>query len=289
LAPRAGVPQANDFKGVDCQTELRAVIDAKGISPELANALEAQSLGAAGQSLYDLINGSSDTHHLDTTARLLWKGYGEGAVSDTEATYLSACIDRRRPLGRRTAPGHASTLGRLNGRIVGRFTSRQRQRSPDRKASRDRRRMLGGSSALPDTMRHHYTEGQRAVLCIVAGEIKRQGVCDMPIDKIAALAGVCRTTVQTAMHEGRLLGHVTIEERPVPGRKSLPNIVRISSREWLVWLSRGPSAASLIGSKMVKSVSTTKIIDLRKEEAAKEKDDRKGRGPPQTTPLRRSA
>lgn len=51
-----------------------------------------------------------------------------------------------------------------------RLTSRNRPRSPDRQASRDRRRRLGGSSALPDTMRHHYTEGQRAVLCVVAGE-----------------------------------------------------------------------------------------------------------------------
>ena len=45
--------------------------------------------------------------------------------------------------------------------------------------------MLGGSSALPDTLRHHYTEGERAVLFIVAGEVKRHGICDLPIDEIA--------------------------------------------------------------------------------------------------------
>lgn len=50
---------------------------------------------------------------------------------------------------------------------------------------RHRKRMLGGSSALPDTMRHHYTEGERAALCVVAGEVKRQGVCDLSIDDIA--------------------------------------------------------------------------------------------------------
>jgi hypothetical protein len=133
-------------------------------------------------------------------------------------------------------------------------------------------------------MRHHYTEGQRAVLCIVAGEIKRQGVCDFPIDKIAALAGVCRTTVQTALHEARLLGHVTIEERPVPGRKSLPNVVRISSREWLVWIKRGPSAARAIGSKPVNLVNTTKTVDLRKKEAWQEKYRRTGHGPSHAGP-----
>ena len=74
-------------------------------------------------------------------------------------------------------------------------------------------------------------EGQRAVLCIVAGEIKHRGLCDLPIDKIAALAGVCRTAVQTTIHEARRLGHIKITERPIPGRKHLPNVVEIASAE----------------------------------------------------------
>jgi hypothetical protein len=85
--------------------------------------------------------------------------------------------------------------------------------------------MLGGSSALPHNLRHHYTEGQRSVLCIVAGEVKRHGICDFPIDKIAALAGVCRTTVQTALHAARRLGHITI-----------PNARNRAARICLTWL-----------------------------------------------------
>lgn len=150
-----------------------------------------------------------------------------------------------------------------------RFTPRQRPRSPDRQASRDRRRRLGGSSALPDTLRHHYTEGQRAVLCIIAGEIKYRSVCDLPIDKIAALAGVCRTTVQTTLHEARRLGHIRITERPRPGRKHLPNLVYIVSSEWQAWLKRGPSAHRPIGSKSVKLVSTTKSRDIQKDRFAR--------------------
>ena len=125
--------------------------------------------------------------------------------------------------------------------------------------------MLGGSSALPDNLRHHYTEGQRAVLCIVAGEVKRHGICDFPIDKIAALAGVGRTTVQTTMHEARRLGHITITERPQRGRKSLTNILQISPPEWRAWLRRAPSPARSIGFNSLKMVSTTKITDLRKK------------------------
>lgn len=139
-----------------------------------------------------------------------------------------------------------------------RFKPRQRPRSPDRKASRDRRRMLGGSSAVPPQLRHCYTEGQRAVLCIVAGEVGRRGVCDLSIDKIAALAGVCRTTVQTTLHEAKRLGHVRITERPQPGRKHLPNVVEIISAEWRVWLKRGPSSHRPIGSSSVNLVSTTR-------------------------------
>ena len=142
-----------------------------------------------------------------------------------------------------------------------RVVPRQRPRSPDRQASRDRRRRLGGSSALPDTLRHHYTEGQRAVLCIIAGEVKHHGICDLPIDRIAALAGVCRTLVQTTLHEARRLGHLKVTERPMRGRKSLTNLVAIVSPEWRTWIKRGPSAHRPIGSKSVNLVSTTKSKD----------------------------
>jgi hypothetical protein len=208
-------------------------------------AIVAQTLGALGNAIYGSINGCSDPDYLTDIGRQLWQSWGAGSIGDGEAEYLTSCIERRRPLGRRTAPGYATPLGKLTSRIGSRFTPRQPQRSPNRKASRDRRRMLGGSSALPDNLRQHYTEGQRAVLCIVAGEVKHHSICDLPIDKIAALAGVCRTTVQTTMHEARRLGHITITERPQHGRKSLTNIAQIRSPEWRVWVCRAstPSRA----------------------------------------------
>jgi hypothetical protein len=231
------------------QTSLSVPIEHKRLSGSLANHVspkaeaEAEALGEAGRAIYEAIVVCSDPDQLDSVGRLLWKGLAEGSISDGEATYLSSCLEQRRPLGRRTAPGHATPLGKLGGRLASRFTTRQRQRSPDRKASRDRRRMLGGSSALPDTLRHHYTEGQRAVLCIIAGEVKKHGICDLPNEKIAALAGVCLTTVQTTGHEARRMGHISISERPQRGRKSLTNIVQITSPEWRVWIRRRQSPA----------------------------------------------
>jgi hypothetical protein len=132
---------------------------------------------------------------------------------------------------------------------------------------------------LPDSLRQHYTEGQRSVLCIVAGEIKRHGVCDFPIDKIAALAGVCRTTVQTTLRAARQLGHMKVTERPRPGRKNLPNVIEIISPAWRRWIRRGPSAARLIGSNSVKMLNPTKNTDLNKRVADQEESNQMVAGP----------
>jgi len=163
---------------------------------------------------YDEINFATTSDQLDHIARNMWGAHCAGEISEPDADFLQSAIDRRRPASKytpRTAPELA--IGRLIRRLGTRFTPRQHPRSPDRKASRDRRRTLGGSAHLPPNLRQHYTEGQRAVLAVVAGEIKHHGVCDLPIDKVAALAGVCRTTVQTTLHEARRLFHVKITER----------------------------------------------------------------------------
>ncbi len=127
---------------------------------------------------------------------------------------------------------------------ISKFTLRRCQRSPDRETSRTRRRMLARDGRMPPGVRAHYTEGECAALTIIAGQIKHQGHCDLPIDRIAAQAGVSRTTVQNAIREARRLGHISKEERPVKGRKSLTNVIRIISREWLVWIERGPAAGT---------------------------------------------
>ena len=225
------------------------------------------ALNSAAAAFYDTINAAASPEQLDNLARAVWYQYGEGAFSDDEATFLDVAIRKRRPTGRPWAAVQQTvgSLGSAMSRWTSRFKPRQRARCPNRQASRERRRRLGGSSVLPDTLRHHYTEGQRAVLCIVAGEVKHHGVCDLPIDKIAALAGVCRTTVQTTLHEARRLDHIEITERPVSGRKNLPNLIKIISREWRAWIKRGPSAHRPIGSKSMNLVSTTKNKEFKKE------------------------
>ena len=228
----------------------------------------------AAATIYNAINEARSPDQLDQLARLLWQGNGEGAIPDDDAAFLASCIDRRRPRGQATAPGFHRPIGNFTGRLGSRFTPHQRPRSPDRQASRDRRRMLGGSSVMPPELRHHFTEGQRAVLCILAGEVKQKGFCDLPIDKIAALAGVCRTTVQTTLHEARRLFHIRITERPQRGRKSLTNVVEVISPEWLAWIKRGPTTQGRIGSNFVNMVSTTKSKE--REKVASEREGRSG-------------
>jgi hypothetical protein len=284
MAEREVIPPGNYINDLGRQTFPSAHTDHKDVSAALANQL---SLGAA--LVYDNINAASSSDSLDNIARAVWHSWGKGALTDDEATFLNVAIDRRRSITfhrpSRNGAGPAGAVGGLLGRIDSRFKPRPaRRRLTDeaRTKRRHRKRMLGGSSAMPDTMRHHYTEGERAVMCIVAGQVKRQGICDLSIDEIADRAGVGRTTVQNAMHEARRLSHVKITERRQRGAKNLTNVVEIISAEWRDWIKRGPSAARGTGSKGFTNVNTTKITDIKNKDATDEERLRRGTAPPPT-------
>src|ERR1700731_2197970 len=100
-----------------------------------------QALRPVASAMHEAINLCSNPDQLHETGLRLWEAWGAGEISDGEGNYLQSLIERRRPLRRMAL--HAKPAGRFAGRLCGRFTPRQRQRSPDRKASRDRRRMLG--------------------------------------------------------------------------------------------------------------------------------------------------
>jgi hypothetical protein len=164
---------------------------------------------------------------------------------------VMADIPDARPPGR-GAPGARPVSAATP---VRRFRPRRYQCSPDRRASRDRRRTWAGAGLLPPNARGSYTPGETAVLTVIALEVKRRGFCDLPNDRIAATAGVCRTTVKNALRRAKDVADITVTERPVPGRKSLTNVVRIVSRKWLTWIQRGRAAG--IGGK---TVSPSKIL-----------------------------
>lgn len=244
MVPRGDPPLGNNDSKLDCQTSLTAHTESKSVSNELTNPPTAlrNFESAAAYRICERINGALSPEQLDHIAIQLIQSWGAGAITDHDAEVLHSLIERRRPFGV-AARASQKQRSKLAARLS-RFLPRHRARSPNRKASRDRRRMLGGSSALPSSIRHYYTEGQRAALCVVAGEIKRQGFCDLALDAIAARAGVCRTSVQDALHEARRMFHLKITERPRPGRKNLTNVVEIISPEWRRWLWRNSSAGT---------------------------------------------
>jgi hypothetical protein len=68
--------------------------------------------------------------------------------------------------------------------------------------------------------------------------------------------------VKNAIRTAAGLGLLTVEERRREGRRNLPNVVRILSKEWTSWLTRGgrstrPTAEPLIGVKKITPTDTS--------------------------------
>jgi hypothetical protein len=95
---------------------------------------------------------------------------------------------------------------------------------------------VASSGSLPPSLAAHFTIGELAALSMVVGLARQHGVCDAPIDKIAAMAGVSRSTVKNGLRLARRMGLLTVKERRRRGQKSETNIVQIISAEWLTWL-----------------------------------------------------
>jgi hypothetical protein len=125
-----------------------------------------------------------------------------------------------------------------------RLLRRSRPRSPDRQASIERRRAVAGSGMLPPWLRKRCTQGVAAGLTVMANGWKRGRPCQMPVAKIAGLAGVCHTFGPEAMRFMRSgLGRVTPHRQP--GGPNLPNSVEIIDPEWQTWIELRRQGANL--------------------------------------------
>ena len=92
---------------------------------------------------------------------------------------------------------------------------------------------------MPPALAARFTQAEMAAFRIISDEVRHHGVCGLHIDAIAARAGTCRTTVKNALREARRLNLVTVQERRRRGQKSLTNLVRIVSPEWMAWIRIG--------------------------------------------------
>jgi hypothetical protein len=164
------------------------------------------------------------TPQLDHLSAELWKAYAAGALSDDDAQAAAEAIRERKLASAPKAPPPPKA---------------RRQRSPDRQASIARRRHLAASGPMPPALAAKFTQAEMAAFWIVSDEVRHHGVCGLHIDAIASRAGTCRTTVKNALREARRLNLVTVQERRRRGQKSLTNLVRIVSPEWMAWIRIG--------------------------------------------------
>jgi len=217
------------------------------------------------------IAGTKSLARLDEMARTIWEDWGADRLTEQAAQALAEAVEARRRKVRGVdtvavrAP-HVAAQARAEGRPSCFPPKRRQPTSPDREASKARRRTLAASGPMPATLAAHFTTGEQAVLRIVADQVRDHGDCRLTQGEIAARAGVCVTTARDTIRAAARDGLLTIEERRQYLKPNLPNVVRIISREWRSWITRGrraPSPGMGTGGGSKKLESTTTNISKR--------------------------
>ena len=184
---------------------------------------------------------------LPAVTAALWRAYGDGKVTEAEAEVLSGLIDRRQLAEtqlrfERTSNRPATVTPQVAHPIKNGSNRAERPRRPGAgsrprtDASMERRRHWAASGRLPPGLAVRFTLAEQAVLSLVAAETARRKDCRLSIENMAAVAGVCRSTVKNAIREARQLGLLTVEERQITGFRNDTNVLRIISPEWLAWI-----------------------------------------------------
>ncbi|SNB82224.1 hypothetical protein SAMN06265338_1194 [Rhodoblastus acidophilus] len=190
------------------------------------------------------LSGAKSLSVLDGIARTIWTDWASGQLTDDQAGTLAEMLERRKNevRGADTVAARApnvSAAARAQGRPSHFPPKRKQPASPNRRASIERRRRLACSGPMPPTLACLFTTGELAVLRIVADEVRDHRQCRLTLGEISARAGVGITTARNALRYAAREGLVTIEERRRDKRPNLSNVVRIVSREWMVWIARG--------------------------------------------------
>ena len=158
---------------------------------------------------------------LDALATLMWDACANARISEAETEELATLIDvRRNPEGRRSP--EAQTLP-IPARVPG---TGSRPKTPE---SLTRRRRVAACGRLPPSLACHFTQGEVAVLSVVASDAMQDGACRACLADIGDRAGVSRSTVKNALRQAKALKLITVEERRLTYWRNLTNIVEIVS------------------------------------------------------------
>lgn len=205
---------------------------------------------------------------LDEIARLIWRALAEGQIPETEAEAISEAVEARRAVWR-------SKAGATRTRPASAAIRPPAPRSPDRARSIERRRRWAASGAMPPQIAARFTLGEAAALAVVARQVQQHGQCRLPLDAVAALAGVCRSTVKNAIRAAAAAGLVDVEERRRPGGRNLPNIISVIAPAWRSWLKL---ARQWGGVKSLTSTNTKDFTHSKKGETIKTGDTQRING-----------
>lgn len=181
---------------------------------------------------------------LDSLARDIWTEWAGGHLSDDQAESIAVAIEQRkkevRGLDTIAARAPAVAAAAKARGLPSNFPPKhKRPLSIDRRAARERRRLLAASGPMPPALACRFTTGELAALRIVADAVRDRSDCRLYIAEIAARAGIGETTTRNALRRAAREGLITIEERRRDKRPNLSNVVRIISREWKLWIDRG--------------------------------------------------
>lgn len=183
---------------------------------------------------------------LPAVVAALWGAFAEGKVTEAEAEALSVLIESRRlsEIGPRygqipNPTGTGDGEGTADPRTLVQAARRAVGSRPRTVASLERRRRLAAAGRMPPGIAARFTLAEQAVLALVATETGKRGDCRLAIEALAAIAGVSRSTVKTAIREAARLGLLTVEERRITGFRNDTNVVRIVAPEWLAWMRLG--------------------------------------------------
>jgi hypothetical protein len=94
-----------------------------------------------------------------------------------------------------------------------------------------RRRTLAASLHIPPELGAKFTEGEMAVLKVIADRHVRHSACTLTRDTIADLSGTGRGTVKTALRTAKAEGLIEVRQG------SRYNTIIVST-QWMVWLDR---------------------------------------------------
>lgn len=186
--------------------------------------------------------GTLDGTQLDTLAKKVWTDYAAGRITEDTAGGLADQIEvvrkeRQSRKGLATGPAH--------GRRSVFSTGKTQPRSPDRRRSLERRRMLAASGPMPPAFAINFTVGEAASLCVVAMEVAEMGTCAITLGEIATRAGVSIDTARRGIKKASSEGLLTVQERRRHLAPSLPNLITITSAEWLAWIEHRPKALAV--------------------------------------------